>query len=384
MSVSEKVKVVHVVPSLDTGGMENGVINICNMLERASFQPTICCLNRPGAMAGRLKADVQLFNMNMQEGRPFINCWNLIWYFRELRPDIVHTHAWGGGSFEGIVGAKLTRVPVIINGEHGSFFLKSHQVMLQRFLAAMCNITLSVSKSLKERVVKNLRIPPEKIKVIPNGVDTDIFSGRHDCSYLREELKNRFGMVVDEDSIIIGCVGSLKPEKNQMMLLAALERVGKRIENNLKAIFIGDGPDRSKLEQFVKEKGLLNDVVFLGIREDIPQLLSLFNILVSTSISRHEGMSNVILEAMSSGLPIVATRSIGTSELVTEGVTGFLVDDNDVGALVERLILLGNNAELRKKMGRAARRLVEKEFSIIRMVKNYEDLYLDLFRNEGA
>ena len=374
--LKKKIKICHVVTTLGVGGMENGIVNLANNHNRDKIEIAICCLNTAGEMAERLKDDVKLYVLYEGEGFSLMRILRVARFFRKLRPDIVHTHAWGGGSLYGILGAKLAKVPVIINGEHGTFVLRPHQVILQRFLAAICNIILSVSESLKERVVKNLGIPPEKIKVIPNGVDTDIFSGKHDCSYLRDELKNRFGMVVNEDSIIIGCVGSLKPIKNQIMLLKALSEIrNKKIVKRLRVLFIGEGPDRKTLQQFVDNNDLKNNVVFLGNRKDVPQIMSLMNIFVSTSIS--EGMSNVLLEAFSSGIPVIATR---TSEIVEEGCNGFLVDENDILDLADRIELLTNNTALRRKMGRNARAVAENKYSIIKMVSDYERFYLDLLR----
>ena len=302
-------------------------------------------------------------------------------FLKDLDPDIVHTHAWGGGSFEGILGARIAKTPVIINGEHGSFFLKVHQVFLQRILAAMCNLTLSVSESLKGKIVEHLGIPPKRIRVIRNGVDTSKFTGRHNYSYIIRECGAKYGVPLNKDSFVVGNVGSLKAEKNQVMLLKALGEIKENDKSkSIKAVFAGDGPDRQWLIEYLKKNGLQGNVVFLGNRQDIPQLLSLFDVLVSTSISRHEGMSNVILEAMSSGLPVIATRSVGTSEIVREGETGFLIEENDVSALINKINLLRNDRELVRKIGARAQEIVKRDYSITKMVANYEKLYLDFLQ----
>ncbi|MCD6185776.1 MAG: glycosyltransferase family 4 protein, partial [Deltaproteobacteria bacterium] len=108
--------------------------------------------------------------------------------------------------------------------------------------------------------------------------------------------------------------------------------------------------------------------------------LSAMDIFISTSISRHEGMSNVILEAFSSSLPVIATRSVGTSELVIDGKVGFLIEQNDVLGLADRIDLLSSNLELRKTMGANAHNIVKNKYSIIRMVSDYEKLYFDILK----
>ena len=378
---SQTIRVCHVVNALDVGGMENGVVNLCNNLDRSKFEPMICCLYHTGPMADRLRPDVRVINMAQPQGKSILSVFRLARLFKQIKPDIVHTHAWGGGSLYGITGARLANVPVIINGEHGSFFLKNHQVILQRILARISNLTLSVSESLKRRIVKNLGIPDEKIKVIPNGVDTDKFTGNYDWSYISEECTQKYGFSLNGNSFIIGSVASLKAEKNQIMLLEALREIKHENDGRkIKIIIVGDGPDLEKLMQFVRDNQLERDVVFLGNRQDIPQLLSAFDVLISTSISRHEGMSNVILEAMSSGLPVIATKSVGTTEVVREGETGFLIEENDVSALVDKINLLRHNQELANRMGAQARKIAKEQYSIAKMVENYEKLYLNILQ----
>lgn len=377
------IRVCHVVNALDVGGMENGVVNLCNNLDRSKFEPMACCLYHIGPMANRLKPDVRVFNMRQPQGKAIFSILKLAGLFRQIKPDIVHTHGWGGGSLYGILGAKLAGVSVIINGEHGSFFLKDYQVVLQRALASMCVLTVSVSASLKARVVRNLGIPDEKICVITNGVDTSKFTGEHDYSYIVEECAKKHGGYLSKDNFIVGSIGSLKAEKNQIMFLKALREIRQtNSEKKIKVIFVGDGPDFHKLVQFVKNNGLERDVVFLGNRQDIPQLLSAFDVLISTSISRHEGMSNVILEAMSSGLPVIATKSVGTSEVIREGEAGFLIEENDVSALINKINLLRDDPELVRSMGTQARKIAKEQYSIAKMVENYEKLYLRILQGK--
>jgi len=381
----DKIKLIHVVNTINIGGMENGVINICNALDRKKFAPPIiCCIWNKGQMADRFREDVKLVEMNFY-GRlyPMYIC-KLFSLFRKEQADIVHTHGWGAGSLIGILAAKLARVPIIINGEHGSFFTKKNQLIIQKILFYLCDCNLSVSETLKHKYAEILQVPANKIKVIENGVDTDIFSGKYDCSYLRKELNKKFGIIIDDHSVVIGCIGSLKPEKNQVMLLKALREIKyKKAGKQIKAIFVGDGVDLPDLVRFVKDNGLERDVAFLGNRKDIPQLLSAMNIFISTSISRHEGMSNVILEAMSSSLPVIATKSIGTSELVRDGLTGFLAEQDDIIALADEIVLLCSDLELRKKMGIKAREIVKNKYSITEMVSNYEKVYCTLIKRKS-
>ena len=376
----KKTRLVHVVTELGTGGMENGIINLCNWHDRKKYDLTVCCLKSVGEMAKRLRDDVKVICMNSSEGKPVFQPIKMAMLFKKLRPHIVHTHGIAGGSYVGIIGAKLVKVPVIINGEHGSFVLKPHLVMIQKILACMCYLTLSVSESLKDRVVHNLGIDADKITVIPNGVDTELFSGDYNCSDIHKELLQQHKIIINQNTIVIGCIGSLKFEKNQFMLLKALRDIRlKKAEVDIKVLVIGDGPDKNDLIQFTKDNKLNKNVAFLGNRNDIPRLLSVMNIFASMSIGQHEGMSNVIIEALSSRLPVVATKSVGTNELIKDGENGFLVDPDDLADLVDKIELLSNDLPLQKKLGQNAKSMIKEKFSIDKMVMGYEKVYDSFF-----
>lgn len=371
-----KIKVMHVLSKLDTGGLENGVINLCNNLDRARFEPMICCLNGSGSMAQRLKADVRLFDMNFPDERNLFYPFKLAGFFRKEKPHIVHTHGWGQCSLYAITGARLGGIPAVINGEHGAIFTRRRQVFLQRIVASLSNTVLSVSESLKTRVARELAISPRKFKVINNGVDTLIFSGDYDVRKLKEELKERFDLNISLGGLVIGSVGSLKPQKNQIMLLEAIRALNiESPNNNVKVILVGDGPDRSMLEAYIAGNKMKKQVVILGKRSDIPELLSLFDVFISTSLS--EGLSNVILEALSSSVPVIATKSVGTPELVYDGINGFIVHPPHASGFAEKIKFLLENRHFLKELSANARKFIEENYSIKKMVSSYEDFYSD-------
>lgn len=379
----KKIKVLHFLSRLDVGGMENGVVNICNRLDRSKFELMICCLKGLGAMVDRLESDVKVFNLKFPEGRDLLRPFAVAHFLRKIQPDIVHTHGWAQGSFESILGARLAQVPVVLNGEHGGFHLKKHQIFLQILLSFFCDLTLTVSQSLKDEIVKNIGINPKTIFVIRNGVDVEKFNGEHDTASLVDEIKTKVG----EDfyrigSFILGCVGSLKPEKNQILLLRAVKQINYLFpENNIIVLFIGDGPDRNRLEDYVYNNKLGKQVVFMGTRNNIPQVFSLLDVLVSTSVPYWEGLSNVMLEAMSSGVPVIATRSIGSIELIEDAVNGFIIESNDITNLINKIISMNKKPEIAIEMSREASILIKNKFSINEMVSGYENCYLSRFES---
>ena len=292
--------------------------------------------------------------------------------------DVVHCHGWGGGSFIGIIGARLAGVPLVINGEHGGFYLEPHHIMLQRVLALFCKTTVCVSQSLLEEVVKNLGIKESRLTAIPNGVDTDVYTGSYPLDSYEQQAFFR-ATSDGEKKFVVGCIGSLRHYKNQLALLQVVKRIAQRHSvPGLRSVFIGDGPDREALQAFVSQSCIGEYVTFLGRRNDVPQLLSAIDVLVSTSLPNWEGLPNVMLEAMASGVPVVSFRSVGTSEVVIDGFNGFLLSPDDLDGLQNRIEMLALNGSLLDEMGRNAREFACRQYSIDKMVSSYERVYVGL------
>lgn len=376
----KKLKVCHVLDRLEVGGMENGVVNICNNLNRAKFIPVILAVKALGPMKERLNADVEIFCLQSGNGKNFFRYLKMAAFFKEMKPDIVHTHGWGACSFDGIIGAKLAKVPIVINGEHGSFFLKWHQIFLQKILALMCDRILSVSESLKARVGRTLDINTKKIKTVLNGVDTNKFNPKNTTVAIAEELKEKFDFIKEDGDFILISVGSLKKNKNQQLLLDALANLKRNKDiSRMKVFFAGDGEDKMFLQEYAEEKEISKNVFFLGQRKDIAELLCLSDVLVSTSIAGHEGLSNVLLEAMSSSLPVISTGSVGTTEVIKDGKNGFIVREDDFSLLSEKINFFVDNKTSIKSMGNYARQFVEENYSIKKMIEGYEAVYFSLY-----
>lgn len=373
--------VCHVLSRFETGGLENGIVNLCNGHDRARFRPFICCVKAGGSMAARLNPDVRLDILGSPEGKAPFRFLKLARYFRATRPDIVHTHGWGQSAFDGVVGARLAGVPVVINGEHGTFSTKMHQIPLQRFIALLCNKTLSVSHAHKQKVVDVLGISPRRIGVIHNGVDTSRFTGSYDIHEIIRNINAEYSSQIDESMFVIGCVGSIKHIKNQQLLINAAAILHKRKSGKkYTVLFVGQGPDMQKLKLLCASLNITDNVLFLGERTDVPELLSIMHVLVLPSQTGKEGLPNVVLEAFSSGVPVISTQSTGTHEVMVDGQTGWFLSSEDPVELANRLCAMMDDPAARVAMSRKAREHVEKHFTIEKMVCSYEELYTTLLR----
>jgi sugar transferase (PEP-CTERM/EpsH1 system associated) len=318
-------------------------------------------------MRARFPEGVSVIAMAEQHRPDRWNALRMARLLRSLRPDIVHSRNWS--CVDAIIGARLAGVPIVIHSEHGREASDPEgrngiRRFGRRLLAPMVNQFVTVSHDLARWLVEDIGLPRRKVLSIRNGVDTVRFSpgGRQDA---------RAVLGIGPESLVFGTVGRLDPVKDQVGLLEAFGRLAN--EPRAVLVIAGDGPCRPALEAKVAALGLRGRVRLLGEREDVPAVLAAIDVFVLSSVG--EGMSNAILEAMATGLPVVATRVGGNPELVVDGTTGFLVEPRSPEALALPLYRYLVDPGLLARHGRAARDLAEAEFSLERMVGAYEHLY---------
>jgi len=372
--MKDKIHIMHVTFGLSMGGSENRLVNLINTSDSNIFNFSICCLTQSGIMATRLKRkDIKIFELH-RKGKGYLLWLRLALLFCKERIDIVHTHGWSG--FDGVIGAKLARVPIIIHSEHGKdiediYCIKKRKIWGRKLISCLVNQLVTVSEEIKDSLVKTVKIPTKKILTIYSGVDIQRFNIKIDKIKKKEEIG------IKGKNLVIGTVGRLDPIKDYNTLLYCAKEVLNEFPD-LKFLFVGDGPVRRDLEKLATKLGLQEKVIFVGERMDIPELLNIMDIFVLPSLS--EGLSNTILEAMASGLPVVATRVGGNPELIVDGETGFLVPPTDYQSLSKVIIQLLKDTSLTKRMGLAGQERVKKQFSLSKMVNSYEKLYKELIK----
>lgn len=356
---------MHVLYRLQEGGTEYGVIKVVNGLDRRFVISSICSTTPATSVKNLLLPDVRLHECQRRAGNDPRLVWEMFQIFRRERPDIVHTHAWGT-LCEGLVAARLARVPHVVHGEHGTLQLKPHQARVQRWAWSRADHLLSVSSRLADRMARDVGISRERVTVIQNGVDLQRFS-------VLSKAETRRVLGLSPDAFIVGTVGRLVEVKNQALLLNA---VAPLVAAGLQCqiVIAGEGPLRPTLEQLTQSLGLLRAVRLLGHRPDVERVLAALDVFALPS--RSEGMSNTILEAMAARLPVVATDVGGTREMIVDGETGVLVPSGDAAALAAALERLASDGALRERMGDAGRLRVEQQFSLEAMLRQYKQVYL--------
>lgn len=371
-----KIRLVHIIYAKVQGGLEHGVTNLVNNMNRTPFENNICCISEGKEFGAGLHNSVNVVRMHKRPGNDLSFYLRLTRLLRELKPTVVHTRNWAG--IDGVICAKIARVPIIIHGEHG-FETKdltrqdSKRKLIRRFmLLTMVNGTITVSQNLKDRLISELGILPKKITYIPNGVDTYKF-----CVKKKEIIRQRFRF--NQNNFIIGIVARLDPIKNHKNLICVFNELCN-IYPDLKLLIVGDGALGDELKEQVNKLNISEKVFFMGNRNDVSEIYNLFDVFILPSLN--EGMSNTILEAMASGLPVIASNVGGNPELVIDGKTGFLFPAKDQGYLYKSIETYILHPEIKMQHGYFGRQRVLKEFTLDQMVKSYENLYLNLIRSK--
>ena len=360
--------VVHVLHSFGTGGLENGLVNLINRTPDHRYRHAILCLTRSGSFERRLKPGVEVVELHAPPGHSFGLYLRIFKALRALRPALVHTRN---------LSALEAQIPAFFagvrraHGEHGRDVFDLHGKnrkynLLRKAIRPLVGCYTAVSQDLARWLVETLGVSPHKVVQIYNGVDQERFCP----GPARPELAP--AGFLDDNPLVVGTVGRLAAVKDQATLIRAFARLPQS-PRPWRLVLVGDGPQRGALEQLAAELGVEERCWFAGDRDDIPELLRLFDLFVLPSLG--EGISNTILEAMATGLPVVATRVGGNPELVVEGRTGRLVPVSDPEALAAALAELGADGDRRRAMGEAALERVRSRFHWDRTVAAYLEVY---------
>ena len=381
MNKSTPRLIAHILYRFDVGGLENGVVNLINRIPNDRFHHVIISLTDATDFKKRIKnPNVDIFCLHKKPGQDFAYLWRLWKLLRKLKPSITHTRNLA--ALETVVIAFLAGVPRRVHSEHGWGMADLHGTnrkyrMLRKGMSLLVHRYIGLSKHIETYLHEDVGIPKAKLTQLYNGVDEARFSAESN----KETQKNLFPSgFISANSIVIGTVGRMEPVKDQLALANAFIRLyelsgSKR--SKLRLVIIGDGELRAPILQRLQDAGISAQAWLPGSHDQVPAIMQAMDIFVLPS--RNEGISNTILEAMASGLPIVATRVGGNPELVVENETGVLVPPDDPTALASALLKYVNNPDQRSTQGRAGRARIEQHFRLEHMVDKYLSVYDSLF-----
>ena len=376
--------IVHVVFRLDVGGLENGLVNLINHMPEDRFRHSIVCLTRCTAFRERIsRSGVAVYELNKQPGKDpavYFRLWRLL---RELAPDIVHTRNMA--TLEAQVPAWLAGVRGRVHGEHGRdmpdlYGRNAKYRWLRRLHRPLIGHYIALSRDLEAYLRDAIGVAQDKVTQIYNGVDSNRFAP---ASGAREALPQP-GFAAS-DSFVIGSVGRMMAVKDPLTLAKAfvhLASMRPELRSRLRLVMVGDGPLKAAVSALLQTAGMLQQAWLAGERDDVAALMRGFDLFVLPSLA--EGISNTLLEAMASGLAVVATDVGGNPELLEDGQSGSLVAADDPVAMAQAIF--GYIAEPQRRIRHAvqARSRAEARFGMDSMVRSYSAVYRRLLSDAAS
>jgi glycosyltransferase involved in cell wall biosynthesis len=361
---------MQVVLSLAPGGTEHLVVQICKRLP-AEYGTVVCCLDAEGEWAADLQArGIEVRALRRGPGfRPQVGR-AIARFAAERDIDVLHCHQYSPFVY-GRIAAMWNRRLKIVYTEHGrlsdtppSWKRRLVNPLLSRFDGSI----VAVSHELRDYMIES-RFPRELVRVIHNGIEPA------QVATALDRRRARMLLGLDERAFVVTTVARLDPVKDLVTLLDAFAFVRKRVPS-ARLVIVGDGPERQRLADRAEREDLAGSVQITGYRPDVRALLPAADVYASSSIS--EGVSITILEAMATGIPVVATAVGGTPEILSDGTGGILVPSREPVRLAAAIVWLAQDHRRRRALAAAARRRLEASFTIDRMVDDYARAYRGL------
>jgi glycosyltransferase involved in cell wall biosynthesis len=355
VTAGRRVRVVYLTHTLGVGGAEELILNMVTRLPRDRYEPIVCCFeNPPGPIGSEIAGhDIEVVPLGIMPGwrRP-LDWWTIVRYLRRVRPDIVHTFLLPA-SLYGRSAAVAARVPIVIGTEVNIYERKQrHHILVERMLAAVTACVVASAESVKTAYVRQLGIPTGAVRVVYNAVNWD----RLQSTLTPDAVRTELGIPLDR--LVVGVVATLSDKKGHRVLLDAVAQTPGL--EHIWLMLVGDGRERTALEQHAAVLGIRDRVTFCGTRRDLGNVLPAMDVFALPSL--WEGLPLALLLAMGAGRPIVATRLAGIPEVVTDGQTGLLVEPGNAAALGSALARVCGDAALRGRLGAAARAAVRERF----------------------
>lgn len=375
-SNGRRLRVAHIVLSLDVGGLERVVLDLVRRGLARGQEVAVVCLERPGVLAPMVEAaGATVKCINKPPGRRPETVERLREVFIELRPDVIHTHQINALYYSG-PAARLSGVPAVVHTEHGDHVARCESLgprFQARLLRAVAGRHAArffcVSGEIADSVASFGAVARRKISVVANGINTGAIIGSGAAT--SAEARTSLGLTFSGP--IIGTMGRLAEVKRQDVLIRAFALISQP-EAHL--VMVGEGPMRSTLENLVASMGLSDRIHLAGYCPNPERLLPALDIFALTS--RSEGMPLAILEAWAASVPVVASSVGGVPALIDHGRTGLLFDQGDETALASHIDNLLANPEWARKIGEAGRARAAAEFDVDIMACEYERNYREV------
>ena len=367
---SARIRIAHVLPSFHIGGQERVALDLARTQWSQGHHVLAFSIDAPpeGKLGEAFRA-AGVETRTVSKG-PRVDpslVVRLALHFAREGIDLVHTHNPMALTY-GAPAGKLARA-VVVHTKHGENPERhGRRIVLRRALSVFADAFVAVSPTTAESARASRDVRDSKLRTIPNGIDVTRFGVDGGA---RSAVRRELG--IPDDAWVVGTVGRLAPEKNQVLLVQALAGL---LGERFRLVIVGDGPEAGAIESASSGARIERWVHLPGARSDVPRILASFDVFALPSVS--EGLPLVILEAMATGLPVVASAVGGIPDVVEEGETGMLVPPSNPGALRERLVALADDRVRAHEIGARARSVAIERYSLHTMAGAYMQLYRQL------
>lgn len=352
-----KKKLIFITWALEVGGAERLLVKLVQKIPLQKYDVKVVCITRKGIWAKEVeKRGIEVVSMNKKVGFDPTVLFRLTSYLKKEKPDLVNTSIWTADLW-GRAAAILAGVKhIVVTEQNVDIWKQWYHKVIDRVLFKWTQYVICVSDEVVNFYHEKFGLPLSKLRMIPNAIDLELFNPSKDYSGLRESLGVR------DNSFLFVCPARLHPQKAHQILIEASNLLVTKGHINFHVLLAGDGDRKDELRQLVESKGLSKHIHFLGLRQDIPEiLLQCDSFLLS---SDYEGLSLAILEGMAAGLPIVGTDVGGNSQLIKNGVNGYLTPPQDPSRLAASMLKVIKDQNHARVMGMAGRNIVEESYSI--------------------
>lgn len=375
----QRIKVLHIITRLCAGGAREVVLKIIDNLDKERFDVTLICGPEDALIEDNKISNVRIMIIpqlarSINPIKDIIALLKLYYFMRRENFDIVHTHTSKAGIL-GRIAAKLCKVPIIFHMPHGSIF---HPIYYAKFPIFIFSKIEKIATLYTDKII--VGSDNEREDFINNGIGVGDKYVRIPYYFIRDKFNDvrvdkqakRKELDIPEGALLLANIGRLVPEKGHLFCLNALKQVLGEI-HNVMLLIVGEGRLKGDIERKIVELGLQRNVILTGFREDIPEILSIVDISLHTSL--WEGTPLTIVEAMSSGRAVIATAVGGIPEMISDGVNGILVRPQDTDELAKWIIRLSKDRELLANLGREAKEYTRIRFNPKHAIEEINNLY---------
>jgi len=366
----QTLKILHVIHSSELSGPQRHLFDIAKSIDRDRFSMEVACPE--GWLSKELeKNKVRTHIIKLKDGFSINSLLSLYRIARQGNYDIIHAHMGRTGLYAKLVGV-MTGNPVIVTEHlvaHDHLWIKNPLMRRLHLLGhiisnKMIRLIIAVSKEARDAYIERQDIAPEKIVTIHNFVDTDIVASEDEAKEIRRELG------IDKDCFVVGFLGRLDWRKGLKTIVDAAEGL-----KGMKFLIVGDGNARDDLIAEIKRKGIDKDFILTGFRQDVPAIMKAMDIFVFPSHAEYESFGIAVIEAMSAGIPVIASDIGPLREIMNDGENGILIPKKDPVALrsaIERLI---KDRDLMRRLGEEGRKTILEKFSLKKAIREIEGVY---------